>query len=153
MAHSFLATSSPADIDWKTWAVQESLRRTLFLIYIIHELLHVAETLDDAYFEPVFADRDVHQHMALPASDALWRADTEEEWMEARRAAADETSTEYIMNTPQKFGDMHRLVAARDVPWVLTEFPLLPEITRLILSVGPIYSASKRCTHPKILLS
>ncbi|ERT00988.1 hypothetical protein HMPREF1624_02224 [Sporothrix schenckii ATCC 58251] len=148
-AHSFLG--APSAVDWKTWVVQESLRRTLFLVYIVHELLHGAETLDHAYFEPLFTKDDdgMYEHMVLPSSDALWQAANEEEWRRTVDAEARQPPSDPVL----KLGDAERRVAEGVEPWITTDFPRLPELTRLILSVSPLYIASQRCTFSQTLLS
>ncbi|KAL1892595.1 hypothetical protein Sste5346_006880 [Sporothrix stenoceras] len=149
-SNSFLGSPYVVTVDWKTWVVHESLRRTLFLVYIIHELLHGAETLDHAYFEPLFTKEEggIHEHIVLPSSDALWEAQNEDDW----RRAVESEAQQFQKDTALKLGDAERRVAGEDEPWMLTEFPQLPELTRLILSVSPLYGAAQRCTFSQQML-
>ncbi|KAH6634748.1 hypothetical protein B0J18DRAFT_29783 [Chaetomium sp. MPI-SDFR-AT-0129] len=88
---TFLTTPLPTSSstpDWDTWAIQESLRRSIFLLVIIHHLLGITKTLDPAYFEPLLPP-GVAESIALPCDEALWVAETREEWIEARRNSLD----------------------------------------------------------------
>lgn len=121
-------------MDWDTWAVQESLRRSIFLLVIIHQLLGITKTLDPAYFEPLLPT-DVFESIALPCGDALWMAEGEEDWLEARRAQ------ESAGDQPLKLVEAvrrHDLGGngdneGNDGAWSLAQ---LPELTRLIISVA-----------------
>ncbi|KAL2132842.1 hypothetical protein VTI74DRAFT_3241 [Chaetomium olivicolor] len=148
---SLLSDAVSSDLDWDTWAVRESLRRTIFLIVIIHQLLGITKTLDPAYFEPLLP-ADVSAGIALPCSDALWLAKSEGEWREARRELGSDGAEK-----PLKLGEALRkqgtggcdevLVAGgagggigtgngeAGGEWALAQ---LPELTRLIISMVSI---------------
>lgn len=146
---SLLSHNISSDLDWDTWAVQESLRRTIFLIVIVHQLLGITKTLDPAYFEPLLPE-DVFEHMALPCGDALWLAESEGEWREARRELMSDGA-----ERPPKLAEAVRRLGSTgdgdgmrdgsgggsgvgtgdgdgDGRWALSQ---LPELTRLIVSV------------------
>lgn len=133
---SFLSYPLTTGIDWDTWAIQESLRRSIFLLVIIHQLLGITKTLDPAYFEPLLP-ADVFESIALPCGDALWMAESEEDWLEARRAQLEEGSGD----KPLKLGEAVRRHGPggngdngeNDGDWSLAQ---LPELTRLIINVA-----------------
>jgi hypothetical protein len=124
------------------------------LLYIIHELLHVAETLDHAYFEPLFTkgEGDVHENIALPSTDDLWQAKSEDQWRCA--ATLQKTGLNSAPTQPtENLAVVEKRISDVDETWLLAEFPHLPELTRLILSVGPLYGAVRRCTYSAPLLN
>lgn len=94
-----LSDSISLDPDWDRWVVHESLRRTISLVAIIHQLLGITRTLDPGYFEPLLP-MDVLEAMVLPCSDALWLADDEEKWHEARRRLGSD-----VVERPLSVGD------------------------------------------------
>ena len=144
---SFLASPLINNGDWNTWIVHESIRRTLFLLYTVHELLHVAETLDHAYFEPLFSkgEEGIYESIALPSTEDAWLAESEDDWHHVMHLQQQQQQKS-LSSQVYKLGTTERRVSGGDEAWMLAEFPRLPELMRLILSVGPLYGAVRQCT-------
>ncbi|KAK4141754.1 uncharacterized protein C8A04DRAFT_13823 [Dichotomopilus funicola] len=131
---TFLSTplsTSNSNPDWDTWAIQESLRRSIFLLVIIHHLLGITRTLDPAYFEPLLPP-GVAESIVLPCEEALWVAETREEWMEARRNYLEDAEGNSGTNRRDAEGDEDMGMGTEERGSVLEG---LPELTRLIVSV------------------
>lgn len=69
-------------IDWHTWTMAETLRRTTFLVNMINELSYHANALNPAYYESLHPS--LVQDLPLPAPEIMWRALNEREWAAAR---------------------------------------------------------------------
>jgi len=131
------------------------LRRTIFLLVVIHQLLGLTRTLDPAYFEPLLPP-DVFENIRLPSSDAMWMAESESEWINARRGSVSDGIEEppTLGEIVQRFtrgnaGDLGTGSSDltdgdsrddgdgrnKDREWSLER---LPELTRLIISVASI---------------
>lgn len=138
----------PASMPWNTWLVHESLRRTVFLIFVIHHLLGVAGILDPAYFEPLF-HQDLFDTIQLPCEESLWLAETEEEWHSVRRNLR---QAPHRRDGPRSLGRAISLTESqRNVSEGATDtvnkndeygdaafLERLPEVNRLIISVASI---------------
>jgi hypothetical protein len=137
-------------MKWDIWTVNESLRRTIFLLEIIHQLLGATKILEPAYFEPLFP-QEVFEHIRLPSNDELWTAGNEEEWLEARQRGEDQEGTklgeairrindlssrENRAGEPaMSGGDMENDTGIRHERGSMEH---LPELTKLIVSVSSI---------------
>ena len=69
-------------VDWYTWTIAESLRRTTFLVNMVNELSFHTNALNPAYYEPL--DPSLVLDLPLPAPETIWRALNEREWAVAR---------------------------------------------------------------------
>ncbi|KAL8887732.1 MAG: hypothetical protein Q9215_004734 [Flavoplaca cf. flavocitrina] len=69
-------------VDWYTWTIAESLRRTTFLVNMVNELSYHTNALNPAYYEPL--DPSLVLDLPLPAPETMWRALNEREWAVAR---------------------------------------------------------------------
>ncbi|KAL8698652.1 MAG: hypothetical protein Q9201_006450 [Fulgogasparrea decipioides] len=69
-------------IDWHTWTMAETLRRTTFLVNMVNELSYHTNALNPAYYESLHPSLVLD--MPLPAPETMWRALNENEWAAAR---------------------------------------------------------------------
>ncbi|KAL8768145.1 MAG: hypothetical protein Q9209_005536 [Squamulea sp. 1 TL-2023] len=69
-------------VDWYTWTIAETLRRTTFLVNMVNELSYYTNALNPAYYEPL--DPSLVLDLPLPAPETMWRALNEREWAVAR---------------------------------------------------------------------
>ncbi|KAL8991357.1 MAG: hypothetical protein Q9177_000198 [Variospora cf. flavescens] len=69
-------------VNWYTWTIAESLRRTTFLVNMVNELSYHTNALNPAYYEPL--DPSLVLGLPLPAPETMWRALNEREWAVAR---------------------------------------------------------------------
>ncbi len=70
------------EVDWKTWIMKETIRRTVFLVNIINTLSCRIQKQDPYFFEPL--DDNLVRNMALPAPESVWKASSAENWMAAK---------------------------------------------------------------------
>lgn len=70
-------------MDWETWVVQETLRRTIFLVNIVNTLSRRFHPQNLSYYEAL--DEDLILNSTLPAPDPMWKATTSNEWEAAKR--------------------------------------------------------------------
>lgn len=69
--------------SWRSWIVEETLRRILFLVNLVNTLSRRTHSHNPSYYEAL--DEDLIFDMALPAPDPMWKASTPEEWERAKR--------------------------------------------------------------------
>jgi hypothetical protein len=141
-APQFFASAIASNLPWETWTIHESLRRVLFLLMIIHQLLGATKIVDPVYFEPLFSDH-VSNRLLLPCHESLWNANTQAEWEEARKGLADgergclgEAVTR--LNAHADGRDTPMIGASLERDDVLNYFEQLSEITKLTISVAQI---------------
>lgn len=70
------------EMAWRKWIVNETIRRTVFLVNAINTLSCRVQKQDANFYEAL--DDNLVRNMALPASDWLWKASSAEEWLAAR---------------------------------------------------------------------
>ena len=70
-------------MDWETWVVDETLRRTFYLVNIVNTLSRRFNPQNLSYYEGL--DEDLILNSTLPAPDQMWKATTSEEWEAAKR--------------------------------------------------------------------
>ena len=72
---------APAPSAWLTWLVGETSRRTVFLAHIVNYFATKdAKTGEiSPYYEPL--NDEMIWNMPLPCSSAVWKAQTEQEWL------------------------------------------------------------------------
>ncbi|KAJ5660836.1 uncharacterized protein N7484_000208 [Penicillium longicatenatum] len=81
--HAILLGSSP-ETQWETWFVNETFRRTFYLVFLIHHLLGASKRLMPAYFEPLLALAELRL-LRLPCGEEMWNAPNAEDWTRARQ--------------------------------------------------------------------
>ena len=69
--------------DWKSWIFAETLRRTSFLVHIINTLSRRIHWQSASCYQAL--DDNLIFNLTLPAPDAMWKASTSEEWIEAKK--------------------------------------------------------------------
>ncbi|PKS07340.1 hypothetical protein jhhlp_005942 [Lomentospora prolificans] len=79
--HSNIAGDSE-EVNWRKWIINETIRRTLFLVNTINTLSCKTQRQDAYYYEPL--DKNLIENMALPAPNVLWNASSPEEWLIAK---------------------------------------------------------------------
>ena len=85
-AHPDIATSDSfrRPLTWRSWAVAETVQRTIFLANLVNFFANRA--LDTGrqslYYHEL--DQDLILNMPLPCPQTLWDAKTEEQWIKAR---------------------------------------------------------------------
>ncbi|PNY24589.1 Uncharacterized protein TCAP_05471 [Tolypocladium capitatum] len=70
------------EVNWKKWIINETIRRTFFLVNTINTLSCRIQKQDPYYFEPL--DDKLIGNMSLPAPEVLWKASSAVEWMAAK---------------------------------------------------------------------
>jgi hypothetical protein len=67
---------------WQSWVTAETVRRTIFLANMINFFANrdFDKREQSIYYQEL--DRDLILNMALPCSQALWNATSEEQWIE-----------------------------------------------------------------------
>lgn len=70
------------EANWRKWIINETIRRTLFLVNTINTLSCKTQRQDAYYYEPL--DDNLIRNMVLPAPDSLWKASSAEEWLIAK---------------------------------------------------------------------
>lgn len=68
--------------DWRKWLMNETIRRTVFLVNAINTLSCRIQKQDPYYFEPL--DDNLIRDLTLPAPEAVWKASSAEEWIAAK---------------------------------------------------------------------
>lgn len=136
----FFAALDDSKVTWEIWTVHESLRRILFLLMIIHQLLGATKMLDPAYFEPLFPE-EVCDKLLLPCEKALWCASSSMEWEEAKLRTA-KTRARRLGDATRIWGGEDRRLDVDNLGSELHgtsgSFEQLPELTKLIISVAQI---------------
>ncbi|KAF5582756.1 hypothetical protein FPCIR_9343 [Fusarium pseudocircinatum] len=85
LAKQYLQTSTVEDgeeSNWRKWLMDETIRRTVFLVNAINTLSCRVQKQDPNYFEPL--DNDLIHNLTLPAPEAIWKASSAEEWTLAK---------------------------------------------------------------------
>ncbi|KAF2806147.1 uncharacterized protein BDZ99DRAFT_395319 [Mytilinidion resinicola] len=141
-APQFFDSPTASNMPWATWTIHESLRRVLFLLMIIHQLLGATKILDPVYFEPLFYDH-ISDRLLLPCHESLWKASTQAEWEEARKGLG--TGEQRCLSDAVK--QLNAQADGRDTLMsgislerddALNYFEQLSEITKLTVSVAQI---------------
>ena len=70
------------EVDWRKWLMNETIRRTVFLVNAINTLSCRIQKQNPYYFEPL--DDNLVRNLTLPAPDSVWKASSAEEWMAAK---------------------------------------------------------------------
>jgi len=86
--HVGILRSEPrgAAVNWKDWVIAETLRRTLFLVSLVNDLACRIRALNPIYYEEL--EPDLLLNLALPSSDEIWTACTQDSWRAALAADA-----------------------------------------------------------------
>ncbi|KAL2265889.1 hypothetical protein VTJ83DRAFT_6989 [Remersonia thermophila] len=143
LIRQYLQDLSPSDVNpemaWRKWIVNETIRRTVFLVNAINTLSCRVQKQGANFFEAL--DDDLVRDMALPASDRLWKASSAEEWLAVRdQLSPEETATSRLTVQqaidhffgPIRGGDSSRLSTA------YAQFAQLDDFTRLVVATaGP----------------
>jgi hypothetical protein len=143
LIRQYLQDLSPSEVNpemaWRKWIVNETIRRTVFLVNAINTLSCRVQKQGANFFEAL--DDDLVRNMALPASDRLWKASSAEEWLAVRdQLGPEETATGRLTVQqaidhffgPIQSGDSNRLSAA------YAQFAQLDDFTRLVVATaGP----------------
>ncbi|KAF4951601.1 hypothetical protein FGADI_7376 [Fusarium gaditjirri] len=85
LAKQYLQTSTVEDgeeSNWRKWLMDETIRRTVFLVNAINTLSCRVQKQDPNYFEPL--DNDLIHNLTLPAPEVIWKASSAEEWTLAK---------------------------------------------------------------------
>ncbi|KAF4473240.1 hypothetical protein FAGAP_13331, partial [Fusarium agapanthi] len=85
LAKQYLQASTVEDgeeSNWRKWLMDETIRRTVFLVNAINTLSCRVQKQDPNYFEPL--DNDLIHNLTLPAPEAIWKASSAEEWSRAK---------------------------------------------------------------------
>lgn len=85
LAKQYLQTSTVKDgeeTNWRKWLMDETIRRTVFLVNAINTLSCRIQKQDPNYFEPL--DNDLIHNLTLPAPEVIWKASSAEEWTLAK---------------------------------------------------------------------
>ena len=114
-------------------------------------MLGATNVLDPAYFESLF-DQELVRSILLPCDDALWHAETEEEWQLARRNL-ENSETHSHLNRLQQATSLVRRKGAAATEGSSASTPVvdgasqgirgstiqeMSEITRLIVSIAVV---------------
>ncbi|POR31212.1 Uncharacterized protein TPAR_08580 [Tolypocladium paradoxum] len=70
------------EVNWGRWIMNETIRRTVFLVNTINTLSCRIQKQNPYYFEPL--DDNLVRILPLPAPEAVWKASSFEEWMAAK---------------------------------------------------------------------
>jgi hypothetical protein len=85
LAKQYLQASTVEDgeeSNWRKWLMDETIRRTVFLVNAINTLSCRVQKQDPNYFEPL--DDNLVHNLTLPAPESVWKASSAEEWMFAK---------------------------------------------------------------------
>lgn len=72
------------EAEWRTWYLSETVRRTLFLVNVIN-ILSCRDSKQNSYFYEALDDTLLLE-LPLPAPDLLWKANSAQEWAQAKTA-------------------------------------------------------------------
>lgn len=129
------------EAEWRTWYLSETVRRTLFLVNVIN-ILSCRDSKQNSYFYEALDDALLLE-LPLPAPDRLWKANSAQEWVQARAAAGGHDIGPRLREAMDWVGDDdggpadHRLGNSgrlRDARTERIESRNLPEFTRVILA-------------------
>lgn len=141
LAKQYLQTSTVEDggeSNWRKWLMDETIRRTVFLVNAINTLSCRVQKQDPNYFEPL--DNDLIHNLALPAPEAIWKASSAEEWSLAKsQLTADDfartkvtvrRAVDQIKNSGRS-GD-------RGTPISPLEFDMFDDFTKLVIATADV---------------
>lgn len=124
------------EVNWRKWIINETIRRTVFLVNAINTLSCRIQKQDPYYFESL--DDNLVLNMALPAPEAVWKASTAEEWMIAKSQLKQEelarsrlTVQQVVEQVSQNGGGLSRPGADG---FSSVQYGQLDEFTRLVLA-------------------
>ncbi|KAI1066307.1 hypothetical protein LB506_008093 [Fusarium annulatum] len=141
LAKQYLQTSTVEDggeSNWRKWLMDETIRRTVFLVNAINTLSCRVQKQDPNYFEPL--DNDLIHNLTLPAPEAIWKASSAEEWSLAKsQLPADDfartkvtvrRAVDQIKNSGRS-GD-------RGTPISPLEFDVFDDFTKLVIATADV---------------
>ncbi|KAF5713059.1 hypothetical protein FGLOB1_4192 [Fusarium globosum] len=141
LAKQYLHTSTVEDggeSNWRKWLMDETIRRTVFLVNAINTLSCRVQKQDPNYFEPL--DNDLIHNLTLPAPEAIWKASSAEEWSLAKsQLPADDfartkvtvrRAVDQIKNSGRS-GD-------RGTPISPLEFDMFDDFTKLVIATADV---------------
>jgi hypothetical protein len=131
--------------NWRKWILNETFRRTIFLVNVINILSCRTQTQNPYFFEAL--DDNLVHSMHIPAPEVLWTASSAEEWSAAKAALSPEliilskSTVKSILEQIQNDSNedvvvLHRRQETRKRSRTGNELGLhdLPEFTRLVIA-------------------
>ncbi|RXK37673.1 hypothetical protein M231_05085 [Tremella mesenterica] len=117
-------TANDLDLYWRRWVQLETRRRTAFLVYLLDTISALESSL-----QCILSPSELCL-LPLPATDALWRAETAEQWLAAAKEARVMTLDEamrrlFFLPTYGSFEEMHEKADTKGLN-LLCEFELGP---------------------------
>ncbi|WEW56953.1 hypothetical protein PRK78_002412 [Emydomyces testavorans] len=116
------------ETDWSRWRFAESLRRNVFLVNLINVLAAKSHKFHHDYFEPL--DDAMILQMPLPATEQMWRACSERQWVACQEDARQLSSAPTLQKLLELDSSGNLDVST------------LPPLTRIILACAKIYQES-----------
>jgi hypothetical protein len=125
------------EMAWRKWIVNETIRRTVFLVNAINTLSCRVQKQGANFFEAL--DDDLVRNMALPASDQLWKASSAEEWLAVRDRLGPNETAGGKMTVQQAidhfFGPIQQGDAGR-MSMAYAQFAQLDSFTQLVVATA-----------------
>ncbi|CAM1500633.1 Fc.00g097950.m01.CDS01 [Cosmosporella sp. VM-42] len=113
LAGTHLDQKAEEELTWEAWAMNETIRRTIFLINAINCLSSRVGRQDPIFYEPL--DDDLLSSLALPSPTCLWKAKSSSEWRN-KHLARDVASLRILSTTAGKFLDARMSRHDADTP-------------------------------------
>jgi hypothetical protein len=141
LAKQYLQTSTAEDSEesnWRKWLMDETIRRTVFLVNAINALSCRVQKQDPNYFEPL--DNGLIHNLTLPAPEAVWKASSAEEWTLARsQLTADDFARTKVsvrravdqIKSIGRSGDRGTLVSP-------LQFDMFDDFTKLVIATADV---------------
>lgn len=127
--HETLYIHHQNETNWTRWRFTESLRRNVFFVNIINIQSAKAQKFSGDYYEPL--DDDMILTLPLPASESMWRAPSEVEWLVARERDLNPSSA-------MGYQTLRELLGLEKVGTL--DVQALSPLTRMILACAKIRS-------------
>ncbi|SCV48715.1 uncharacterized protein FFB14_10492 [Fusarium fujikuroi] len=141
LAKQYLQTSTVeegGESNWRKWLMDETIRRTVFLVNAINTLSCRVQKQDPNYFEPL--DNDLIHNLTLPAPEAIWKASSAEEWSLAKsQLPADDFARTKV--TVRRAVDQIRNSGRsgdRGTPSSSLEFDVFDDFTKLVIATADV---------------
>ncbi|KAF4333981.1 hypothetical protein FBEOM_12187 [Fusarium beomiforme] len=128
------AREDDEETNWRTWLMNETIRRTVFIVNAINTLSCRIQKQDSYYFESL--DDNFVGSLTLPAPEAIWNASSVEEWRVAKSQLGSDDMARSKLTIRQAIDQIKKL-GSHSTGWrngSQLQFEHLDDFTRLIIA-------------------
>ncbi|KAF5988321.1 hypothetical protein FBULB1_1545 [Fusarium bulbicola] len=141
LAKQYLQTSTVEDgeeSNWRKWLMDETIRRTVFLVNAINTLSCRVQKQDPNYFEPL--NNNLIHNLTLPAPEAIWKASSAEKWTLAKSQLPADDFTRTKVTVRQAVDQIKSIGRSGDRGTHVSplQFDMFDDFTKLVIATADV---------------